>query len=281
MDYARLCAGSRSSQAATYVEREKTRNEGIARSSDALLDALRRALTSPPTQRAHAGLGVKIDTLTVVVPTEYAADFFRIMRPSQAIVVTATTANGKEHLLATFDEHNRLVAFGEAPAKGLADLYGFIREFAGFMFFNELMATDAVIPREDCSFRAGLDESLLPEIHDEVVRAARDVPVADETLDAALDAAYVRYSSDPKTFARGGDITRATLRRLGPRPPHAVVYRDVDPVSKRDIIVARFGTAIHAYVMAGYDETSNTATLGPAPICLSGDKTCAHFYVWP
>lgn len=238
--------------------------------------------------RGEGGIADASQIRTVVVVLDDYANFDYTAVPDgdEGVVLRVTMPDSVLHFLAIVDAQGHVTIARRIGAVDLAKAYYYERGMIEYALFNDLMASDAIIPRRGCllaaRFNFGVDASseLVPEIENSLAGP----PTQDASVIAQAQTAYVAFSRKAANTLTGAErtLTLATIKSLGSTPPTSIVYRDrnttLDLGTEFDVI--RLGATAHTYAMLTIDAAGGAA-LGPTPLCLEGDPRCASYYVWP
>jgi hypothetical protein len=203
--------------------------------------------------------------------------------PGEKAVVRVDTRGGIVRLLLDIDSKGTLRSATVIGPERLYRAYMFVRGMAAYILFNELMASDSVVPRRGCAIYARYTDVQLPELLPEIERAAETVPEQDAVQLSRARAAYDAYSFEAQALPGSeGALTRETLSKVGQRPEMTIVYRDADQFlgSRGEILVVKVGDAVHTYFTV-YTSPIGGTSMTPTPLCLQGDIRCATYYGWP
>jgi len=274
--YARFCSlmSGRDQASRSYQVAVARRPPG--RSDAEVLSIVRTALP------AHRGLVDDPQTLRVVVRsfrTAHAAPDFA----GEHVLLAGGAPNAPVWLVAAIADDGTVSSLDRADEHDVHAAIGGMRFMAAYALLNDLLASDASVPRAGCEaltrawFWNGVAE--VPVLERDFATPPTPDPARLRVADEAWRA-YVGGVGSQSEAERA--ITLTTLATLGARPPLTFVYRDAgSPESGLgEIDVARIGNAHHAYaiVLTGGDGATKIVT---APLCVSGDTRCARYYTWP
>lgn len=162
--------------------------------------------------------------------------------------------------------------------------YEFARAVASYILLNDLMASDAVVPREGCSLALRFQLGSAPEVLQSVESNLNSPPASDVTVTAAIQIAYNEVAIATASRNTAPDrLTKQTLTDLGKNPAITLIYRDDDsPLgSGTQYVVARLQNGnSRAYVDVKIS-AGGVAEIDVLPLCLVGDTRCAQYYLWP
>ncbi len=142
---------------------------------------------------------------------------------SDALLIRTTST--AQYATAVF--HNRvLLAVRPLPRTDLIKPYAFAREMAAYMLLNDLLASDATIPRAGCVVAFKDQMRSMPGIQHELISSILAVPANDVNSRELALTAYQVFSGSKE--ATKNKLTIETLGLLGSSPDITFVYRDAD-----------------------------------------------------
>jgi len=205
------------------------------------------------------------------------------MKPDPAKKVDAAeieTAEGTRYVAVSVS-NDRVVALQPLPIMTLANAYGISRQFAAYVVLNELLASDAALPRQGCIrlFDVWFADTpgVLPELKSAIMRSPPQPNITHEKL---LMAAYRDFSRSKQNASN--PLTHAALTLLGRSPTITEVYTDADTTLSMGLTigVVRMSKG-SARTYATFAIFGKRASLSSPALCVTGDLRCAQYYGWP
>ena len=187
---------------------------------------------------------------------------------------------GVRYVVASFTEQGTFVGTTPVPTNIVINLYAFARALAPYMLLNDLLASDAAVPRAGCRRAVDIQLYAVPGVSTQIDHAFAAAPEQDAATLALARTAYGQFSASP--LAHGNPRTMATLGRLGTSPDISLVYRDPDPDpangTEYDLVRLANGRVRTYILMTVAQGTPKMVSPG---LCESGDLRCGSDYVWP
>jgi hypothetical protein len=203
--------------------------------------------------------------------------------PDEGILFQIGDPGAPTYALVTFESTGRVIRLRLMLNQEVASIFEFGRVMGAYILLNDLTASDSSFPRRGCQMTFRDQMYAMPAVLPEVLDAVRTPPVQDPALLNRVRTALGSFTSQAEASNQDDAlIARRTLQIVGPNPPITVVYRDVDRLlgSKSEYDVVRLDGKKRAYAMFSVDANGKT-DLGPMPICVVGDTSCAQYYSWP
>jgi hypothetical protein len=157
----------------------------------------------------------------------------------------------------------------------------YTRDIVAFSYVNDLLGGDDTASNAACAayFKSWSTTFALGK---EIAAAPTDVQPDADTI-AAIRRAWATLPADVQKDERAPEVTRDTVRRLGPKPSIRVVYHDPGmPGDGLDLTIdiVQVGIAPHAYAIVA-TQKGKPPQIALRPVCIVGDLRCASEYIWP
>jgi hypothetical protein len=200
--------------------------------------------------------------------------------PRNAYAVKITTPSGARYAAVSF-LNGKIHNITPLRPGDLLPAYNFAREMAAYMMLNDLLASDASVPRSGCVNAVKVQLGSAPGIIPELTAAMASEPQVDAQAASAALQAYRTFTRSSE--ARGNKLTEQTITQLTDSPDISFVYRDPDTTlglgDEFDIIRLSKG-AVRTYAMLAVDKKGVTTMSSPA-LCNVGNLKCGEYYEWP
>lgn len=209
---------------------------------------------------------------------------FQALQPStqhvKSVLVKIQQGVKTRFAVASFTASNAFVRLAPISDVAAARYFNFARGMASYMLLNDLMQSDAVIPRLGCVRAAKIQLNSFPGILKEVDAAFMTLPVLKPAFLKRIQDAYGRFASSKR--AQDNPFTSNTLHKLGANPTIELVFRSAPGIDTEageyDIVrLSRGATRTYAELFV----RGSVFQMDSPGLCVVGDVRCVPYYVWP
>lgn len=194
------------------------------------------------------------------------------------VVVHIQGGADSRYQVATFSRDDRFLSLSSIDTPTVERWYQFARTMATYMLLNDLLASDAVVPRLGCSRVANVQIYAMAGVLPEIQAAFMNGPAQEQSLIKSALEAYHSFSESGE--AKRSNFTRQALQHLGGTPDIALIYLDRAPDGSDAYGVVRLSNGDFRTYALLRSHGVNFEMSSPA-LCAVGDMRCVPYYVWP